>query len=36
MEINRQSNISNVQDYARDNLNMDYAQKENTRVVQLP
>ena len=36
VEINRQSNISNVQDYARDNLNMDYAQKENTRVVQLP
>ena len=36
VEINRQSNISAVQDYARDSLNMDYATKENTRVVQLP
>ena len=36
VEINRQSNISAVQDYARDSLNMDYATRENTRVVQLP
>lgn len=36
VEINRQGNISQVQDYARDSLNMDYAQKENTRVIALP
>ena len=36
VEINRQGNISQVQDYARENLNMDYAQKENTRVIELP
>ena len=36
VEINRQGNIAQIQDYARQNLNMDYAQKENTRVIALP
>lgn len=36
VEINMQGNISQIQDYARENLNMDYAQKENTRMITLP
>lgn len=36
VEINKQSNIAQVQDYARENLNMDYAQQENIRTVVLP
>lgn len=36
VEVNKQSNIAQVQDYARESLNMDYAQKENIRVIQLP
>ena len=36
VEVNKQSNIAQVQDYARESLNMDYAQKENIRAVVLP
>lgn len=36
VEINMQGNISQIQDYAHDQLNMDYAQKENTRMISLP
>ena len=36
VEINKQSNIAQVQDYARENLNMDYAQQENIRTIVLP
>ena len=36
VEVNKQSNIAQVQDYARESLNMDYAQKENIRVIELP
>ncbi len=36
VEINKQSNIAQVQDYARDNLNMDYVDRDNVRTVQLP
>ena len=36
VEINKQSNIAQVQDYARDSLNMDYAQQDDIRVIALP
>lgn len=36
VEINMQGDISKIQDYARENLHMDYAKKEDTRVVALP
>lgn len=36
VEVNKQSNIAQVQDYARESLNMDYAQKENIRAIVLP
>lgn len=36
VEINMRGNISQIQDYARENLNMDYAQKDKTRVIALP
>ena len=35
-EINMAGDIGRIQDYARDDLHMDYAKKENTRVVALP
>ncbi|MGI5883992.1 MAG: cell division protein FtsL [Candidatus Spyradocola sp.] len=36
VEINMQGNISKIQEYARENLHMDYAKKEDTRVINLP
>lgn len=36
VEINKQSNIADVKDYAQESLNMDYAQEENIRTIVLP